>query len=64
MDTAVVLGNLAGRVVADITWTYTGITVLAKSYKIVKHIAVIHSLDKSIPDAVSDNCFKCLEYID
>lgn len=41
------------------------IASLAYTYrKDIQRIAVNHALDKSSPDAVQDNLFECLQYID
>ena len=33
-------------------------------YPVVETIAERHKLDKTVPDAVEDNLWKCLEFID
>lgn len=53
-----------GRLTGEIVYPLIGTTVLIKTGVILNHVAETHSIDTTDSEVVSDNLFKCLEYLD
>jgi len=71
MSTATKIGTVIGTTTAYIVHYISKgatplslVTVVYTHRKELGRFAVKHSLDKNKPDAIENNLFKCLEYID